>query len=1040
MESSFCGSARMAFVRLDLLLLASLLIMSSAGAAGLSEAQLTRIIKEVKLLPVQTAPRAAALNDSVNNGTAVRTGAESRAELTFKDLTITRLGADTIFSFNEGTRNLDLGGGAILVHVPKDAGGAKITTAAITAGITGTTVLLEVHRNNYSKAAVLEGIMHVALPNDPSEAIDLHPGQMVVVPPNAKRMPKAITVNLKLLVESSPLITEFSPLPSAPLIAEEIARQQAEGAPAQSEEEPPIDVLDQRFNVTSGTSGGGAVSKFGPINTITTPNPYVITSGTNIRTDPKITTNGKTDLGKIYRGPPTDGSASSYFFGSTTTADQDFDSIGETPSTSQVAGFKFSSLQLAGNPTVSLGNGGPSALALISVGNITTSGAGLTLTFSNLNFVAIATQAGSIDLGANIAFSSMPELFLYARGAGSNLTVASPMANMERVTLDSEGNVQINANEDVQALRSFSNNFLAGSGNLTVHAGVSLNSINALNFAMARWVFDPATQPEVNLTGDVVNIDNSGGFDAFKNAGIVGITGNTQINFTAAETVTFSNLTATLTAGSGGLQASSTAFVHPGDALDILSGGSVVAKSIIGGDIVQSSAGDITMGTDLSSRIVNAFGNVTVGGNLTSSQLVQAGGNVSAGSGTLTALDVEAGGDVDAAHVSVLTLNGNVTTSSTTLSAGAGGITPYLLSSSNQHTFTVATVESNTAATGIDFSGNNFSVAASSGASLTLNTQLQVFSAATGINNANFNGKDGPNPGDIPGDGGSLTVLDQQGITMNSNTISATTGIISANAGQPPAGAGGNVNFTTNGPLQITTNSVIKVSSSDPAGTVNRRSSVSGGNITLQSDVATGVAIQVDSSSQLLALLDAAAPGPGGKIVLRASGPTSSIQAGGTMRADGGTGGTSGTIDIRHSGDSGSISVNSANLRSDIIKVATLGASGNLTIGTGNTITANTLLKLYADGSNGTLNFIGNVTLTSQSTILAANTINISNGITVTITSPVPAQVFADNRNYQGPGGTGGAGTGMFGGTGAPTALTTAGFGARPPLGSVGGP
>ena len=73
---------------------------------------------------------------------AVRTGIESRAELTFTDQTLARLGANTIFSFDKGTRNLELGGGVMLLRVPKDAGGAQINTAAVTAAITGTTVML----------------------------------------------------------------------------------------------------------------------------------------------------------------------------------------------------------------------------------------------------------------------------------------------------------------------------------------------------------------------------------------------------------------------------------------------------------------------------------------------------------------------------------------------------------------------------------------------------------------------------------------------------------------------------------------------------------------------------------------------------------------------------------------------------------------------------------------------------------------------------------------------------------------------------------
>ena len=93
----------------------------------------------------------------VRNGTAVRTGVESRAELTFTDQTLARLGANTIFSFSGGTRHLELSGGAMLLRVPKDAGGAQINTVAVTAAITGTTVMLEFHPDAFIKFIILEG-------------------------------------------------------------------------------------------------------------------------------------------------------------------------------------------------------------------------------------------------------------------------------------------------------------------------------------------------------------------------------------------------------------------------------------------------------------------------------------------------------------------------------------------------------------------------------------------------------------------------------------------------------------------------------------------------------------------------------------------------------------------------------------------------------------------------------------------------------------------------------------------------------------------
>ena len=57
--------------------------------------------------------------------------------------------------------------------------------------------------------------------------------------------------------------------------------------------------------------------------------------------------------------------------------------------------------------------------------------------------------------------------------------------------------------------------------------------------------------------------------------------------------------------------------------------------------------------------------------------------------------------------------------------------------------------------------------------------------------------------------------------------------------------------------------------------------------------------------------------------------------------------------------------VNIVNLHADIVKIGVFGDNGTLTIG-GGMISANTLLKLYAPGSNGIIDFVANVTLNSQ--------------------------------------------------------------------------
>src|SRR6266853_5846503 len=122
----FATSRRTRFVAARSAFACLIAVATSANATQFKEARVTQIVNDVKLLLQQAAPRPAVVSDLVRTGTAVRTGSQSRSELTFADLTITRLGANTIFSFNEGTRELNLSQGAILFQVPKGAGGAKI--------------------------------------------------------------------------------------------------------------------------------------------------------------------------------------------------------------------------------------------------------------------------------------------------------------------------------------------------------------------------------------------------------------------------------------------------------------------------------------------------------------------------------------------------------------------------------------------------------------------------------------------------------------------------------------------------------------------------------------------------------------------------------------------------------------------------------------------------------------------------------------------------------------------------------------------------
>jgi len=110
---------------------------NEVSADELKEAKVTQVIQDVRVLPSNASPRAAAVNDDVRHGTAVQTGVQSRSELTFKDQTITRLGEKTIFSVGDGPRSIDLGSGQFLLYAPKKAGGAKVKMGPVTAAIGG---------------------------------------------------------------------------------------------------------------------------------------------------------------------------------------------------------------------------------------------------------------------------------------------------------------------------------------------------------------------------------------------------------------------------------------------------------------------------------------------------------------------------------------------------------------------------------------------------------------------------------------------------------------------------------------------------------------------------------------------------------------------------------------------------------------------------------------------------------------------------------------------------------------------------------------
>ena len=125
------------------LIVFSLLIAHPAGfgAEPFQEAEVTKKFNLVSLLFGRDS-RPVALGDVVKGDRALKTGGDSRAELQFPDLTITRVGSNALFRFLPGQREIILENGTVLFSSPGGAGGGKVQAGAITAAVTGTDMLV----------------------------------------------------------------------------------------------------------------------------------------------------------------------------------------------------------------------------------------------------------------------------------------------------------------------------------------------------------------------------------------------------------------------------------------------------------------------------------------------------------------------------------------------------------------------------------------------------------------------------------------------------------------------------------------------------------------------------------------------------------------------------------------------------------------------------------------------------------------------------------------------------------------------------------
>ncbi|HEU5247591.1 MAG TPA: FecR family protein, partial [Candidatus Udaeobacter sp.] len=914
------------------------------------------------------APRPAAVNDTVTQQMGVRTGVESRAELTFTDLTITRLGANTIFSFKQGARELDLTSGAVLLQVPPKAPAVKINTPAVTAAVTGGTALFAT--GPPTKFMVLEGIGTFYPTGHPERTATIHGGEMMMMTADG-RMTKPEKFDVKLVLKTSRLIKDFPPLENLPLVLAvvdlQLAEQQLAILNSQALARDLVDVIgttDQNANAnpvvlvststpnptpppitptpppitptpppitptpppitptpppptptppppTPTPSPSGTPTKFGTPSVITSPNPYVITSDTVITTDPSITTNGVTDYGKIYRGQSIDGAFSAWSFGSTSVFDTSSrfdDLIGD----SSGAAFKFTALELTANPIIDTTNGEIN-LGLIAVNGITSGGPGGVLTFSGIRGLLLATQNGPITLGPEISFSGLHDLTIYARGSSSDLTLGSDISTTSKVSLVAQRDMSITSSITTDDLYAFVGRNVSINGPAVIHA------------------------PTINLfAGQNLNWSNLISDETASNS-------NGNVTISAGQMINIAN-DLTIIRRSGGIS----------------SGLNVVLST--GTDFLVR--GDLSIATDISNLTTGANidiladRNLTVGGSLAlqTSATAQSGNGANIDlrvGGTLTAADLFLGVElgVQAPQQSGENLTLFVGKDLTVHNdANSGGIDLEIITPVHQ------TVNSGA---NLFFSvGNNVATDAGGDTTLLINNNINEV-----VNGANI-----------------LAVIGGN-LTTNNLTLE-----LLNNGGE--IGTGGTVRLAAAG--NITANSL-------SAQIDNRNGGVIGRDAAIHMDVAGNASVTNDATLAIYG---------------------SDGAANSEILVNGGNYNVGGTF-LTYMDGNGAITFNNASAHADVLKAGVFGANGVLNIG-GGILSAENTLKLYAPGSNGQLNFVSNVTLGGNSVkILAANSITIFDNVVITIGGENRARVYTNNANYSEAWGGNGTTTGTFAGAGA---------------------
>lgn len=224
-------------------------VAGTVCGADLSQAVVRQKVNVVTLAPnLAGEARPASEGTVIQDENVVRTGTDSRAELAFADLTLARLGSNSIFSFDAEARSMNFTRGAVLFSKPTNSGAVQLRSGAISGAITGSTGFISTvplegigkagqTRSNGKGTTTLVGMLEGKIQGgsrwtdsagrEQTTSFRLGPGEMLVARPDGP--PRQFQFDIPRFLKTSPLVKGFrAPLPNADALARAVAAYEAD--------------------------------------------------------------------------------------------------------------------------------------------------------------------------------------------------------------------------------------------------------------------------------------------------------------------------------------------------------------------------------------------------------------------------------------------------------------------------------------------------------------------------------------------------------------------------------------------------------------------------------------------------------------------------------------------------------------------------------------------------------------------------------------------------------------------------------------------